>query len=590
MTATEDRSRWIALIVLCVGMLMIVLDATVVNVALPSIQSDLGFSSSSLAWVVNAYLIAFGGLLLLAGRLGDLIGRRTVFLAGLAGFTAASALCGVAQSQEMLVAARFIQGIAGAMTSAVILGMIVTMFTQPRDQAKAIGVYGFVASSGGSVGLLAGGVLTQSINWHWIFFVNIPIGIATAVFALRLLPKDKGIGFGSGADVPGAALITAALMLLVYTIVVPAAEDGWGSGRTLGLGAGALALLAAFIVREATAANPLVPLRIFRSRNISGANIVQGLAVVGMFGMFFLGALYLQHVLGYDALQTGLAFLPATVVMAAWSLGYSEKLITRFGARTTLLPGLVLIGVALVAVRPGSGRRRLRRERPAGDGAARHRCRDRLPRADDAGHVRRDARRRRPRLRPGQHDRAGQRRDRPGRAGDAVGDAQRAPGRGRRRPGRGADRRVPPRVPDRRRADRRGAHRRADRAAPAAPRARARRRSPPTQRPSSARGVAETIRSASSGATPASTSVRTASVSTGPREGRCASEATTSARPLDASSIAQSRTRGPCRPISEEPLICSLAPAAVSSSILAGASSARASAPGGRSAVRTRAG
>jgi EmrB/QacA subfamily drug resistance transporter len=348
MTATEDRSRWVALVVLCVGMLMIVLDATVVNVALPSIQGDLGFSTSSLAWVVNAYLIAFGGLLLLAGRLGDLIGRRTVFLAGLAGFTAASVLCGVAQSQEMLIGARFVQGVAGAMTSAVILGMIVTMFTEPRDQAKAIGVYGFVASSGGSVGLLAGGVLVQSINWHWIFFVNIPIGVATAIFALRLLPKDKGIGFGTGADVPGAALITGALMLLVYTIVEPAARYGWGATRTLVLGAVALLLLAAFLVREATAANPLIPLRIFRSRNISGANAVQGLSVVGMFGMFFLGALYLQHVLGYDALQTGLAFLPATVVMAAWSLGYSEKLITRFGARTALLPGLVLIGAALV--------------------------------------------------------------------------------------------------------------------------------------------------------------------------------------------------------------------------------------------------
>jgi EmrB/QacA subfamily drug resistance transporter len=347
MAATEERSRWVALVVLCVGMLMIVLDATVVNVALPSIQSDLGFSTSSLAWVVNAYLIAFGGLLLLAGRLGDLIGRRTVFLAGLLGFTAASLLCGVAQSQEMLIAARFVQGIAGAMTSAVILGMIVTMFTAPRDQAKAIGVYGFVASSGGSVGLLAGGVLTQSINWHWIFFVNIPIGVATAVFALRLLPRDKGLGFGAGADVPGAALITGALMLLVYTIVEPAAKYGWGAGRTLGLGAGALALLGVFLAREATAANPLIPLRIFRSRNIAGANAVQGLSVVAMFGMFFLGALYLQHVLGYDALQTGLAFLPATLVMAAWSLGYSERLITRFGARNALLPGLVLIGAAV---------------------------------------------------------------------------------------------------------------------------------------------------------------------------------------------------------------------------------------------------
>jgi EmrB/QacA subfamily drug resistance transporter len=347
MTTNRTDSRWTSLVVLCIGMLMIVLDATVVNVALPSIQSDLDFSTSSLAWVVNAYLIAFGGLLLLAGRLGDLIGRRTVFLVGLGGFTVASLLCGVAQTQEMLIAARFIQGIAGALTSAVILGMIVTMFTEPREQAKAIGVYGFVASSGGSVGLLAGGVLTQAINWHWIFFINIPIGIATAVFALRLLPKDKGIGFGGGADVPGAALVTGALMLLVYTIVEPAAKYGWGAGRTLALGAGAVALLVAFLVREATAANPLIPLRVFRSRNISGANAVQALSVAGMFGMFFLGALYVQHILGYDALQTGLAFLPATVVMAAWSLGYSEKLITRFGAQTTLVPGLVFIAAAL---------------------------------------------------------------------------------------------------------------------------------------------------------------------------------------------------------------------------------------------------
>src|ERR1041384_3465667 len=334
MTATEERSRWVALVVLCVGMLMIVLDATVVNVALPSIQSDLGFSTSSLAWVVNAYLIAFGGLLLLAGRLGDLIGRRTVFLAGLAGFTAASVLCGVAQSQEMLIGARFVQGVAGAMTSAVILGMIVTMFTEPRDQAKAIGVYGFVASAGGSVGLLAGGVLTQTINWHWIFFVNIPIGIATAMFAVRLLDKDEGIGLGRGADIPGAALITGALMLGVFTIVKPAAEDGWTAGRTLVLGAVALGLLAAFLAREATARTPLIPLRIFRSRNVSGANLVQALAVAGMFGMFFLGALYMQRILGYDALEIGLAFLPATVVMGVMSLRYSGRLIMRFGART----------------------------------------------------------------------------------------------------------------------------------------------------------------------------------------------------------------------------------------------------------------
>jgi EmrB/QacA subfamily drug resistance transporter len=346
--AHDDRSRWISLVVLCIGVLMIVLDATVVNVALPSIQTDLGFSTSSLAWVVNAYLIAFGGLLLLAGRIGDLIGRRTVFVSGLVLFTLASLVCGVSQSPEMLVAARFVQGIAGALASAVILGMIVTMFTEPRDQAKAIGVYGFVASSGGSVGLLAGGVLTQSINWHWIFFVNVPIGIVTAVFALRLLPKDKGIGFGSGADVPGAVLITAALMTLVYTIVEPAAKYGWGAGRTLGLGALAIALLAAFLVREATTGSPLIPLRIFRSRNVAGANAVQALSVAGMFGMFFLGALYLQRILGYDALQTGLAFLPATIVMAWMSLGYSQKLIMRFGARSALIPGLVLIAAALL--------------------------------------------------------------------------------------------------------------------------------------------------------------------------------------------------------------------------------------------------
>jgi EmrB/QacA subfamily drug resistance transporter len=342
-----DRNRWMALYVLCVGMLMIVLDVTVVNVALPSIQDDLGFSQSSLAWVVNAYLIAFGGLLLLSGRFGDILGRKSMFLAGLGVFTVASLLCGIAQSQELLVAARFIQGVGGAMTSAVILGMIVTMFPEPREQAKAIGVYAFVASAGGSIGLLAGGVLTQSINWHWIFFVNIPIGIATAVFALRLLERDKGIGFGKGADIPGAVLITGALMLLVYTIVKPAAEDGWGASGTLSLGAVSLALLAAFVVREARAGNPLMPLRIFRSRNVSGANVIQALVVAGMFGTFFLGSLYLQRVLGYDALQIGLAFLPTTVVMGLLSVRYSEPLITRFGARATLVPGLVLTAAAL---------------------------------------------------------------------------------------------------------------------------------------------------------------------------------------------------------------------------------------------------
>jgi EmrB/QacA subfamily drug resistance transporter len=349
MTETQmaERSRWIALYVLCAGMLMIVLDATVVNVALPSIQSDLGFSQSGLAWVMNAYLIAFGGLLLLAGRLGDLISRRGIFLTGLAVFTLASLACGIAQSPGVLVSARFIQGVGGAMTSAVILGMIVTMFPEPREQAKAIGVYAFVASAGGSIGLLLGGAITQAINWHWIFFVNIPIGIATAVLATRLLAKDKGIGFGSGADIPGAVLITSGLMLAVYTIVKPAAEDGWGAGKTLAFGAGSLALLVAFVVREATASNPLIPLRIFRSRNVTGANVIQALTVAGMFGTFFLGALYLQRVLGYDALETGLAFLPTTLVMGTLSLKFSERLFTRFGARTTLIPGLALIAAGL---------------------------------------------------------------------------------------------------------------------------------------------------------------------------------------------------------------------------------------------------
>jgi EmrB/QacA subfamily drug resistance transporter len=346
MNTQPDPRRWHALVVLCVGVLMIVLDATIVNVALPSIQSDLGFTQSSLAWVVNAYLIAFGGLLLLAGRIGDLVGRRSVFLAGLGVFVLASLACGAAQSQAMLVAARFVQGVGGALTSAVILGMIVTMFPEPREQAKAIGVYAFVASAGGSIGLLAGGALTELINWHWIFFVNLPIGVATAVFARRLLDRDRGIGFGGGADVGGAVLITGALMLGVYTIVKPAADYGWGAGRTLALGAVAVALLVAFVAREATARNALVPLRIFRSRNVSGANVVQALSVAGMFGMFFLGSLYMERVLGYAPLEIGLAFLPTTVVMGTISLRLTEPLVTRFGAKATMIIGLVLIAAA----------------------------------------------------------------------------------------------------------------------------------------------------------------------------------------------------------------------------------------------------
>jgi EmrB/QacA subfamily drug resistance transporter len=349
MTTTQDnqRSRWIALVVLCVGMLMIVLDATIVNVALPTIQKDLGYSQANLAWVVNAYLIAFGGLLLLSGRIGDLIGQRRIFLIGVGVFTLASVLCATAQTQEMLIGARFVQGVGGALTSAVILGMIVNMFPEPREQAKAIGVYGFVASAGGSIGLLAGGALTQAINWHWIFFINIPVGIATAFFAIRTIEKRDGIGLRQGADIPGAVLLTGSLMLGVYTIL-EVGGNGWGSAQTLGLGGVSIALLAAFVLRQARIENPLMPLRLFRSRNVSGANVVQAFLVAGMFGMFFLGALYLQQVLGYDALEVGLAFLPTTLVMGTMSLRFSGPLTMRFGPQATLIPSLVAIGAGLL--------------------------------------------------------------------------------------------------------------------------------------------------------------------------------------------------------------------------------------------------
>jgi EmrB/QacA subfamily drug resistance transporter len=344
---STDRKRWLALYVLCGGMLMIVLDATIVNVALPTIKDDLGFSQNSLAWVVNAYLIAFGGLLLLAGRLGDLIGQRRIFLIGLAVFTGASLLCALSQSQGVLIGARFVQGAGGAIASAVILGMIVTMFPEPREQAKAIGVYSFVASAGASIGLLAGGVLTQAINWHWIFFVNLPIGLATALLARRLVEDREGIGLREGADIPGAALITGGLMLGVYTIL-EAGDQGWGSTQTLGLGGVSIALLAAFVARQARIRNPLMPLRLFRSRNVAGANGVMALLVVGFFGFFFLGALYMQGILGYDALEVGLAFLPSCIVMGTLSLRYAERLIMGIGARSALIAGLVSVGLGML--------------------------------------------------------------------------------------------------------------------------------------------------------------------------------------------------------------------------------------------------
>ncbi|MEO6081592.1 MAG: DHA2 family efflux MFS transporter permease subunit, partial [Umezawaea sp.] len=350
MTDTARRpadSRWLALVVLCAGMLMIVLDQTIVNVALPAIQADLGFSQAGLAWIVNAYLIAFGGLLLLAGRLGDLIGHKRVFVLGLVVFTVASLLCGISTSPELLIGARFIQGVGGALSTAVTLGMIVKMFPEPKEQAKAIGVFSFVAAAGASIGLLMGGVLTQGFNWHWIFFVNVPIGVAAVLLASRLIRTEPGIGIGEGADILGAVLVTGAVMLGVYTIV-KAETHGWVSAHTLVLGAVAVALLVGFVVRQAKAANPLLPLRVFRSRNVAGANAAQILMVAGMFGMFFLGTLYMQFVLHYDALQIGLAFLPIAVSIGTLSVGFSARLNARFGERNVLLVGLTLMFVGLL--------------------------------------------------------------------------------------------------------------------------------------------------------------------------------------------------------------------------------------------------
>jgi EmrB/QacA subfamily drug resistance transporter len=343
----QTENRWIALYVLCTGVLMIVLDATVVNVALPSIKDDLHFTQSNLAWVINAYLIAFGGSLLLAGRLGDLLGHRRVFMWGLGVFTVASLVCGLSQSQEMLIGARFVQGAGGALASAVTLGMIVTMFPEPRDQAKAIGVYGFVASAGGSIGLLVGGVLTDAISWHWIFFVNVPIGLATGLLAARLVASRPGIGWSEGADIPGAVLVTGGLMLAVYTIL-GVEEHGWASARTLILAAVAIGLVAIFVLRQARIEKPLMPLRLFHSRNVSGANIVIALMVVGMFGIFFLGALYMQLVLGYSPLEVGLAFLPGSLLMGVLSLGFTDKLNMRFGPRRVLIAGISFLLVAMV--------------------------------------------------------------------------------------------------------------------------------------------------------------------------------------------------------------------------------------------------
>ncbi|WP_329240809.1 DHA2 family efflux MFS transporter permease subunit [Actinoallomurus sp. NBC_01490] len=339
-------SRTAALVALCAAMLMIVLDGSIVTVALPAIQSDLRFSASNLTWTVNSYMIAFGGLLLLAGRLGDLVGRKRMFVAGLAVFTVASLLCGVSTGQDMLIAARFVQGVGGAMTSAVSLGMIVTHFPEPRERGRAIGAYAFVGAAGASIGQVLGGVLTEAVSWHWIFFINLPIGAAAALLAVRVLEPDQGLGLRAGADLPGALLVTAGLMLGVYTIV-ETSRYGWGSAHTLGYGALALMLLAGFVVRQATAAAPLLPLEIFRSRTVAGANAVQVLMVSALFGFQILIALYLQQVRGYGAAGTGLAMLPAALAIATVSLVLSARLNARFGEHRVLLAGIALLVVGI---------------------------------------------------------------------------------------------------------------------------------------------------------------------------------------------------------------------------------------------------
>ncbi len=355
-THMTNRSRWLALVIVCLGYLMIVLDVTIVGVALPSIQEDLGFSESSLAWVANAYLLTFGGFLLLAGRLGDLFGHRRLFLIGLSLFTLASLACGLATSQALLISARAVQGLGGAIVSAVALSLIITLFTEPTDRAKAMGVFGFVAAGGGSIGVLLGGILTDALNWHWIFLVNVPIGIAVLALARVILPGTYIAPASRRLDVAGSLTVTASLMLAVYAIA-NGNEAGWTSAQTLGLLATAGALLLSFLAIETRTSAPLVPLGLFRLRNVSTANVVGVLWAAAMFAWFFLSALYLQLVLGYSPLQVGLAFLPANVIMAALSLGLSAKLVLRFGIRPPLATGLLLAaaGLALFARAPVDG-------------------------------------------------------------------------------------------------------------------------------------------------------------------------------------------------------------------------------------------
>ena len=347
MSDLDARTRWLALYVLCAASLMIVLDVTIVGVALPSIREDLGFSETSLAWVVNAYLLTYGGFLLLGGRLGDLFGQRRLFLIGISLFTLASLACGLATSQEALVVGRSVQGLGGAIASAVSLSLMVNLFTEPGERAKAMGIFGFVASGGGSIGVLLGGILTDVLSWHWIFLVNFPIGVAVVLLSLRLLPEVHLPMPNRRLDVAGAITVTASLMIAVYAIV-NGNQNGWTSSETLGLLAVAVTIFAVFLVIETRVSSPLVPLALFRVRNLAVADVVGVLWAAAMFAWFFLTALYLQFVLGYSPLQVGLGFLPGTLIKGVLSIGVSAKLVMRYGFRAPLATGLGLAGLGLL--------------------------------------------------------------------------------------------------------------------------------------------------------------------------------------------------------------------------------------------------